>query len=155
VIYCDTSFLVSLYFPRDAFGSEARKIASDFEESIPYSLLAELELITAAERLTGARQLSLAENRDIFSRIRDDLANGLLEPCSFDLSANYQKAIRLAKEHNARARVRTLDILHIATALQLEAKTLISFDNRQRKLAGSVGLALLPKQFSNAGKLLG
>jgi predicted nucleic acid-binding protein len=114
--------------------------------------LAELELVTAAERLTGARKLSLPDNRVIFSRIRTDLASGVLESCSFDLPTNFQKAIRLAKEHNARAKARTLDILHIATALQLEAKTLVSFDIRQRSLAAGVGLALLPGQFSNAGK---
>jgi hypothetical protein len=42
------------------------------------------------------------------------------------------------------ASVERLDISHVATAQDLEADTLASFDIRQRKLAASVGLKLLP-----------
>ena len=45
----------------------------------------------------------------------------------------------------ARYLTRTLDALHVAAALLLEAKTLASFDDRQRRLAASVGLQLLPE----------
>jgi predicted nucleic acid-binding protein len=41
--------------------------------------------------------------------------------------------------------IRTLDVLHVAAALLLEAKILASFDERQRRLAASVGLKVLPE----------
>jgi hypothetical protein len=40
---------------------------------------------------------------------------------------------------------RTLDVLHVAAALLLEAKILASFDEQQRRLAASAGLKLLPE----------
>jgi len=44
-------------------------------------------------------------------------------------------AISFRAEHAARYLTRTLDVLHVAAALLLEAKILASFDERQRRLA--------------------
>jgi predicted nucleic acid-binding protein len=38
---------------------------------------------------------------------------------------------------------RSLDIIHVASAVELERKTFLAFDERQRKLARAVGLKLL------------
>ena len=48
-------------------------------------------------------------------------------------------------ENAARYLTGTLDVLHVAAALLLEAKTLASFDDRPRRLAASVGFQLLPE----------
>jgi hypothetical protein len=53
--------------------------------------------------------------------------------------------MKLSTEYAARYLTRTLDVLHVAAALLLEAKTLASFDDRQRRLAAGVGLQLLPE----------
>jgi predicted nucleic acid-binding protein len=39
---------------------------------------------------------------------------------------------------------RSLDLLHVAAALALEAKVFLSFDDRQRKAAASEGLQVKP-----------
>ena len=53
--------------------------------------------------------------------------------------------MKLSTEYGARYLTRTLDVLHLAAALLLEAKSSASFDDRQRRLAASVGLKLLPE----------
>ena len=39
---------------------------------------------------------------------------------------------------------RTIDLLHVAIALEAKATTFLSFDNRQRKLAKAAGLEFKP-----------
>ena len=39
---------------------------------------------------------------------------------------------------------RTIDLLHVAIALEAKATTFLSFDNRQRKLAKAAGLEVKP-----------
>ena len=44
----------------------------------------------------------------------------------------------------ASAGQRTIDLLHVAIALEAGAKTFLSFDQRQRKLAKAAGLKVKP-----------
>jgi predicted nucleic acid-binding protein len=46
----------------------------------------------------------------------------------------------LARRHGSRLGVRTLDSLHVASALQLKAERFWTFDQRQAKLAKAEGL---------------
>lgn len=52
----------------------------------------------------------------------------------FDLCA------QLARRHGARLGLRTLDTLHVASALELKAERFWTFDQRQKKLARAVRL---------------
>jgi predicted nucleic acid-binding protein len=59
--------------------------------------------------------------------------------------AHYRCVMKLSAEYAALYLTRTLDVLHVAVALLLEAKILASFDERQRRLAAGVGLQVLPE----------
>ena len=50
-------------------------------------------------------------------------------------------ATRLASTHSARLLCRSLDVLHVAAALQLHCRQVVSADERQLALAVSAGLA--------------
>jgi predicted nucleic acid-binding protein len=52
----------------------------------------------------------------------------------------FEVCARLAHQHAARLGVRTLDTLHVASALELKAVLFWTFDERQAKLALAVGL---------------
>lgn len=52
----------------------------------------------------------------------------------------FETCIRLARQHGPRLSVRTLDTLHVASALELHAERFWTFDDRQAKLAHSEGL---------------
>jgi predicted nucleic acid-binding protein len=47
---------------------------------------------------------------------------------------------QLARQHGARLGLRTLDSLHVATALELKAEHFWTFDERQKNLARAIGL---------------
>jgi len=52
----------------------------------------------------------------------------------------FELTVRLARIHAPSLGCRTLDILHVAAALELGAKEFWTFDERQAKLAKAVGL---------------
>ena len=145
--YCDSSFLASLYVTTDIFNPQARKVASKFTCAVPYTLLNELELLNALRRGLGDDSLDQSAYDVIAREIDADEADGLLERASLNQIKLYEKARELSKKHTPVLACRSLDILHVASALVLGAKKFASFDLRQRKLAGAVGLPLLPLSF--------
>jgi predicted nucleic acid-binding protein len=57
-------------------------------------------------------------------------------------SGAFRLAARLSEQHSATVGSRSFDILHVAVAKCLRAKTFVSFDRRQRTLAAAVGLTV-------------
>ena len=142
--YCDSSFLTSLYVPADVFNPQARKAASKFTSAIPYTLLNELELLNVLHRGLGANAIDQASHDAIIREIYTDEAERLLERASLNQIKLYDRARELSKKHTPVLACRSLDILHVASAIVLGAKKFASFDLRQRMLADAVGLPLLP-----------
>jgi hypothetical protein len=50
----------------------------------------------------------------------------------------------LGEQYAGRGGQRTIDLLHVALALECAADTFLSFDRRQRRLAEAVGLKVRP-----------
>lgn len=142
--YCDTSFLASLYLKADANHAPAMKAAARFQESIPLSLLAELELTNALRRAAELNVLSKKELADALDQIERDIQDGYLERKPVNQADQYKLAMELSRRRAALL-VRSLDILHVATALLSGAKVFASFDSRQRALAQAEGLSVIPK----------
>jgi predicted nucleic acid-binding protein len=56
----------------------------------------------------------------------------------------YELARSLSRRHTAKLGTRSLDVLHVASALILGPDSFFSFDERQRELARAEGLILQP-----------
>ena len=54
----------------------------------------------------------------------------------------FDRAKRLAEKQTLRLGTRTLDVLHVASALVLKADTFYTFDVNQRKMAKAEGLVV-------------
>lgn len=142
--YCDSSFLVSLLIPGDFFYPHATAVAARFRESIPYTLLAELEVTNTLRRALREKQITRAEHDAAFRQIEADIAEGILERKDIPQSEHYRKARELSRKHAPQIPARSLDILQTASALLLGADSLHSFDARQRELATAAGLKVFP-----------
>jgi predicted nucleic acid-binding protein len=152
LIFADTSFLVSLYLPNDRLTTLAATVAADFRSAIAYPLLTELELTNTLWRAVGQKRISNELATNIFRDLNRDLVDGFLQQCGLDAVAHYHKAIELSRRCASQHLTRSLDVLHVAAACLLETLSFASLDTRQRKLAASVGLKLLPADFTNTVK---
>jgi predicted nucleic acid-binding protein len=72
-----------------------------------------------------------------------DVAEGRLKLVDTLWRRTLDLATDLSDRHTARLGTRTLDVLHVASAVTLETKVFVSYDKRQRALAKAVGLRLL------------
>ncbi|MGO8790754.1 MAG: type II toxin-antitoxin system VapC family toxin [Terriglobia bacterium] len=136
--YADTSFLVSLYV---LDGNSALAAAQMKRVALPLSLspLGEIEIANAFQLRLFRKELDHSKVKAAQKLFREDVANGVialrpLPPAAFD------EARRLAEKHTRRLGTRSLDVLHVASALVLRAETFYTFDEKQRKLAKAEGL---------------
>jgi predicted nucleic acid-binding protein len=137
--YADTSFLFSLYL-RDANTAAATAYVAKHEPELILTPWQRCELRNAI-RLAVARGNTTPElARQALADIADDTAAGDLVETTLVWPDLYQTAENLSEAHTSNLGVRTLDLLHVAAALNLGAHTFLSFDVRQFALAMAAGL---------------
>ena len=143
-VYADTSFLLS-YFGQDAKTLSAHALASTWTSPprIAWTPFGELEFNNAARALIFSGKLAEQVWRAMRLRVIEDLGNGVLSAQSLP-DHLYATAEIISATHTARRGTRTLDVLHVAAANALGARTFLSFDLRQRLLAEHCGLHVLP-----------
>jgi predicted nucleic acid-binding protein len=138
--YADTSFLVSLYAP-DANSLEASSRMRRMAEPVIVTSFGELELANALQLRLFRHELLAAQTRAAYAAFRDDVTAGIfvIKPIS---DAVYAQARRLAQRWTRTLGTRTLDIIHVASAIALAAESFHTFDERQRRLAKAAKLTV-------------
>ena len=140
-IYADTSFLVSLYAP-DIHSARAAREMKIAQLPVFVTHFGEVELANALELRVFRRELSSTEVRLAYAAFQRDIETAVF--CVKPLpTAAFERAKHLARRRTARLGVRTLDILHVASALVLRADAFYTFDRSQEKLAQAEGLRTL------------
>jgi predicted nucleic acid-binding protein len=70
----------------------------------------------------------------------DDFSEGRYVNADLLWRATLKKASDISREHTPLIGCRSLDVLHIASALELGQRNFVTFDTRQQQLARAVGL---------------
>ncbi len=101
--------------------------------------LGELQLMNALQLRVFRKELEPQEVKTANLLFRRDLEAGVfvLKPLSTTI---FERAKLLARKRTATLGTRTLDLLHVASALVLGADNLYSFDHHQQRLAKAEGL---------------
>ena len=142
-VYADTGFVVSLY-KTETTSVRAAKIMKRLQAPVWLTPLGELELHNACH-LSVFRGEFDADVAALKQRLfQEDLNNGVFAIIPVPAATLYPKAIALADRHSARLGTRSLDLMHVAAALIIQAATFLSFDERQRKAAKAEGLKIKP-----------
>lgn len=136
--YLDSSALVPIYVP-EQFSSSAR-IAVQEAGQVPFTALHQLEVPNAFEMLVGRGLLTRGEGHAIQRQLQEDLEHQRLSAVSLDLEQVFIDAARLSREHTAKLRTRSLDLLHVAAAHARGCSSLVSADDRQLAVARASGL---------------
>lgn len=143
--YPDTSFLCSSY-RRQENTEQALAIRERMAEPLHFTSLLEFEFLQSIELqvwLHARDKTKGYTRREADGMTADwqaDVATGVNRPTPFDMDAVLRLSSDLSRRLTARAGHRTLDILHVATAVHLGARKFLSFDTRQQSLARAAGL---------------
>ena len=139
----DTGILVKSYvFEEDS--PEAIAIIEAAGDPLIFSHVHGIEIPNAIRLKRFRGEITKAEEAAAIRVLRADIDAGRLARPEYDLAEVFIRAERLSAKHSADIGSRSLDVLHVAAALQCGCVSLASFDERQRKLAGLAGLNLLP-----------
>ena len=101
-----------------------------------------VELTTAWHVKVFRGELHLQTVVQALADLEEDIAAGVWEPPTYDLGEVHTRAEQLARRHAAVLGIRSLDILHVASAMVLKADAFYTFDRRQARLARVAGLVV-------------
>ena len=140
--YADTSFLVSLY-GRDVNSRAAILLVQKERPTFVVTPFGEAEFINIVFAVTARpKGWTAGEARTIEQDFVQDLELGVWE--REDLPAQtWQRARELSRRHAPALGTRTLDTIHVASALLLGAEDFFTFDRDQTRLARAAGLRVL------------
>jgi predicted nucleic acid-binding protein len=105
------------------------------------SVFGELEVVNAMGLRVFRKEVSATQAQSSLNDFEKDLRAGVfqLRPLTEQI---FERAHQLSHRTTPKLGTRTADLLHVATALELSADYLYSFDLQQRKLARVVRLKL-------------
>ncbi len=135
-IYADTSFFVSLYLPDRHTPKAEGRMAS--RPGLWLTPLHVAEWMHAIEQHVFRRAVSRGEADRLVQRFDQHRTQGLWMDVALPALA-FEVCAQLARRHVARLGCRTLDALHVASALELKARQFWTFDERQARLARAEG----------------
>ena len=147
--YPDTSLLCALYRRQDNT-AEALALRATIKEALPVTSLVLFEFRQSVRFQTwlhskdAGKGYGELEGAKMLADLQSDLDAGLVEIIPADWAKVHSRAEQLSAQHTGRTGRRAFDILHVATALELEAKQFLTFDRGQRALATVAGLKVKP-----------
>lgn len=149
IAYPDTSFLCALYRRQDnspaaAAHFKAMPEALHVSTLLLYELRQSLRFQVWLHSQNPAKGFTQTECDQALASVQSDLDTGAMVICPARWAEVHEIAERLSTTCTKARGNRAFDVLHVATALHLEARELLSFDERQRALAKAEGLKLRP-----------
>ena len=141
--YPDSSFLFSL-LAKDRHTPDASRYMAQAGVPLLFTPLHRVEVRNALRNATGRKEITEQECRAAFRLIENRLHEQLFVHRPVEWTNIFRRADELSEQHATQHGQRTIDLLHVAIALDFGAKTFLSFDQRQRKLANAAGLKVKP-----------
>jgi predicted nucleic acid-binding protein len=143
VVFADASFLVSAFLGDDN-GERAWRWWQTSRSVIRISRLVLLEAENAIRAAPFSNKCSREESSQALNGLVRARLEGMIERREVESRRLYPAAQRLSIHHTGPDVFGAMDILHVAAALESDARYFASFDASQRKLAKAAGLAVVP-----------
>ncbi|WP_395736426.1 hypothetical protein [Prosthecobacter sp.] len=142
-VTADASFLVSLYGV-DVNTPAARAWMAANAEPILLTGALRFETENALRLACYRGRITSTELKRALSEIESDLLQGILIAAPLDSDLHWEACRRISVVHTLTTGSRAYDITHTAAAVMLKADAFLSFDQKQRVLAGLEGLNVAP-----------
>ena len=135
--YVDSSFLLKLYLSE----AESRLVdvaLRNVSGRVLVTKLTDIEVISSLNRRLSVTDGTLAAQTYLTNR-----TIGLFVELPIDAEV-FELAIQIAQQQAKQYKLKSLDILHLATALRYGVPAIASFDTNMCDAAQALGLAVLP-----------
>ncbi len=149
IAYPDTSFLCALY--RHQVNSQAAAAhfktmpeAVHISSLLLYELRQSLRFHVWLHAQNPRQGFGQTECDQALAAVQSDLDTGAVVVVPAEWPEVHQIAERLSRAYTMAGGYRAFEVLHVATAMHLDAREFLSFDDRQRTLARAGGLEAKP-----------
>ena len=139
MVYVDTSVIVKLYI-KETYSREASAWISANNEAIPKTIFHELEFTNAIRLKQFRNEMSNREAGIVFQRFKKHEKENIFYHPQINWSDAFTRSLELSKNHTKTTGTRSLDIIHVASALSMGADRFFTFDEKQSQLASAAGL---------------
>ncbi|MFZ4764342.1 MAG: type II toxin-antitoxin system VapC family toxin [Roseimicrobium sp.] len=139
----DSSLLVALYLP-EATSPAADAACASVSAPVLLTAWHRVEIANAFQRAVLQGRITATEAAQLWQDFTADVNAGRFTIAPVDHDAVLARTHALTQRHTATLGTRTLDLIHVASALELGAVDFLSLDTRQRQAATAEGLNVLP-----------
>jgi predicted nucleic acid-binding protein len=140
--YADPSALLKLYL-RERESQAVARWRSRAGNPLPLTHHGRVELINGLGLAAHRRLISGTAHRHALDFLAEDITVGRYRMADVPWRAVFERAAQISAEHAGSMGCRTLDVIHIASALELDLRQFLTFDQRQAQLAHALGLKLV------------
>jgi predicted nucleic acid-binding protein len=141
-VYADPSALLKLYIHQPESGRMSAWRART-KGPLYVTHHGRVEIINGICLAAFRKDITAEAMTDALASFEEDFAEGRYVQADLLWRAALQRAADLSKKHTAVLGCRSLDVLHVASALELGSKKFLTFDHRQQQLAKAAGLKLI------------
>ena len=141
-VYLDSSALRHLY----VHGSRSAAMSAwrfRHPDALPLTRFSRAEIFNAILGAAFRGDLTEEFAQRSLAAFETDFDSGGLRLVDLPWRAALDRTAELSRTHTAKLGTRALDVLHVASALELGARTFVTYDTRQAALAKAVGLKTL------------
>jgi len=141
--YIDTALFVKA-FVLEVDSAETITLLERIGEPFAYSHLHEIEIPNAIRLKRFRGEITKAQEISAIRIFKAEVDAGRFERIAYDLGAVFIRAEQLSARFSGEIGTRSLDLWHIAAALEGGCTAFASYDVRQRKAAAFSNLELIP-----------
>jgi predicted nucleic acid-binding protein len=102
-----------------------------------------VEVFNTFRQAERAGLVAKGQAKILIRSLEQEVRLGYWQHVEFDWTGAVRTACELAAEHSLRMIVRSMDLFHVAIALEAAVDALLTFDKDQRELAAAAGLPLI------------
>jgi predicted nucleic acid-binding protein len=141
--YADPSALLKLYVHQ---AESARFAAWRAKTKGPLAIThhGRVEIVNGICLAEFRNEITAEARVDALASFEEDFSEGQYVQADLLWRAALQRASDLSRRHTGALGCRSLDVLHVASALELQMRYFMTFDRRQLALAQAVGLEPVP-----------
>lgn len=143
-VYADTSWWLA-YKSRGDLHHDAAVALFDREPHarILWTPWHRVEVFNSFRQAEFAGLIARGEARAMIRLLEQEIRVGYWPHVEFDWTETVRTACELSAEHSLRLKTRSMNLFHVAVAVEIAADSFLSFDEEQNAFARAAGLSIL------------